>query len=684
MNDIWTGIFDEACALGLAIDDARRLTNLVLCAALTSPGAEDEMKVRVKRLMRAPGPKFDLRPLEWFTLAKTTRQIAGMSPSSVDLDQWVRAFQQADPNRKCLGAYATPRGFADGLAVMVDLKSLGSQASIVDPACGAGALLVACLDDVQPEPGLARRQAALRLHGMELDPAARELACLLIWIAAGAHEEDLEPISRNVRCGNALVHDWLDEEPFDALVMNPPWESLRHRADDPVQAVERAATLSRINQASPGSPGLPPLFSAQGTGDRNLCKAFIELAPHLIATGGRIAALIPAAFTSDEGMAGLRRLYLDFFDLDSWTGFENRGKAFDIDSRYKFGIVAGSRSATGTRKMALRAFATKPEELHGPHVVVGRQQLDLIGGPVSMIPDITSSTELDILTRMLSGGTPFFDEGELGRVRYKREVDLTIGKQKSMFRPVDGRSVRWNDDATMHVGRDGLFVPVLEGRMVGQYDFFQKSWVEGHGRKAVWRDNGDDPLSHCRPQYVARPSDNLHHRVAICDVTSATNTRTVHASLVPEGWICGNTAPVLRFQSEDAMMAGLAVLNSMTFDWLARRMVSGLHLNKFYLSCLSWPALGSEEVESLATAARKLAAIAPRRPLGLARLKNDVEVEVQTAIEAIVAKGYHLSQRDLRFMLSADPADRRGFWRYYASVPAASIVSKQAAELLVA
>lgn len=684
MKDVWNALFDASCLLGLAIDDARRIANLTLCATLAPGAAGIGLGRRVRKLARHSAPFLNLRGSEWRALSALAIPASGTPPTEDDVDDWVRAFQQADPNRKNLGAYATPRSFADALASMALLHSSDRHPSIVDPACGAGALLIACLNRIEPCSGPGRRAAALRLHGMELDPAARELACLLVWISAGGVDQDLEPITSNVRCGNALLHDWTSERRFDALVMNPPWESLRHRPEDDAQDRERLRTTERISRAVHGAPGLPPLFSAQGSGDRNLCKAFIELAPHLVREGGRIAALVPAAFASDEGMSDLRMLYLDHLSLESWTGFENREKAFDIDSRYKFGVLTGARSSSGTSRIALRAFATRAEELLAGHVVVERSALDVIGGPVGMFPDITSTAELAVLRKMLSAGTPFFDDGELGIVRYSREVDLTVGRQKGLFSRLETRRLRWNEDATIDIGNEGRFVPIVEGRMVGQYDFFQKSWVEGHGRKAVWRDNGDAPLKHCRPQYVARQSNGAHHRIAICDVTSATNTRTVHASLVPDGWICGNTAPVLRFEKREAMFAGLAILNSMTFDWLARRVVSGLHLNKFYLASLCWPTLDSDNVATLACAGRSLAAIAPRRPLGVERSKDDAATRTHVLIETIVARGYGLSSRDLRFMLDEGGGERRGFWRYYASNPDALKVARRAPTLLAA
>src|SRR5581483_2502109 len=125
---------------------------------------------------------------------------------------------------------------------------------------------------------------------------------------------------------------------------------------------------------------LPPLFSAQGTGDRNLFKAFVELAPHLVRDGGRFGALIPAAFASDLGMAPLRARYFNHFQLESWTSFENLRRHFPIDGRYKFGILVGSRSMRGTSSIAIRSFATEPHEVSAEHVILTTQMIKKLGG----------------------------------------------------------------------------------------------------------------------------------------------------------------------------------------------------------------------------------------------------------------------------------------------------------------
>ena len=221
--------------------------------------------------------------------------------------------------------------------------------------------------------------------------------------------------------------------------------------------------------------------------------------------------------------------------------------------------------------------------------------------------------------------------------------------------------------------------------MISHYDFFAKSWIAGNGRTAQWTYTDRSRLQQCRPQYLIKPliePDPV--RVALCDVTSATNTRTVMASWVPATWTCGNTAPTLRFQSPRLALAGTAVLNSMTFDWLTRRVVSGLHLNKFYLESLVWPTLTEELVDVLAEESLTLLLANPRfMDLGAVRsslatvnrktVAKDY-VDSHATIEGIVALGFGLTKLMLQEVLSDRSTDRRGLWRHFASDPQAGAI----------
>jgi N-6 DNA Methylase len=590
-------------------------------------------------------------------------------------DQWVQAFQGADLHRKSKGAYATPTSFADAIAEAT-LNPLRHRARlrIVDPSAGAGAFLVAAIKAL-------RRSAT----AMELDPLSRELCCLLIWIDAASARPSLKIISQHIIVANAIKYDWWSNQrgPFDALLMNPPWESLRHQASssDP-HYTERQATIARLSEEQKISDDLPPLFSAQGRGDRNLFKAFVELAPHLIRDGGRLGALIPAAFASDLGMAPLRALYFDHFSLERWTSFENLRRYFPIDSRYKFGIMIGTRSPRGTSSIAIRSFATEPSELAATHVNIDRPMIAKLGGSARMLPELTDAEEARVLERMSATGRLFFEPDAFGhRALYRRELDLTLDKAAKKFHRFENMpKLRRMKDGSFHSGDAGdgrTFVPLVEGRMVGRYDIFQKSWVHGEGRRAKWELNRERKLRECTPQYVVEPTAERNFRVAICDVTSATNTRTVHAALVPPHWICGNTAPVLQFETATAALSSLAGLNSLVFDWMARRVVGGLHLNKFYLATLVWPNLDAKSANQLANMAAAMLTKVPRQPswitdwIGRELIQYDdmSRTDIEVEIEREIAKAFNLDVDMLQRVLSPDRSDRRGFWRYFAANP---------------
>ena len=130
-------------------------------------------------------------------------------------------------------------------------------------------------------------------------------------------------------------------------------------------------------------------------------------------------------------------------------------------------------------------------------------------------------------------------------------------------------------------------LPLYEGRMIGQFDFSEKGWVSGKGRSAVWREI-PWKQKQTEPQYLMGLDKYMHGtrsergiKLAIMDITSSTNARTMIASLVADS-PCGNSAPVLACCSG---FHGLlcAILNSIVYDFALRARFSGLHTNWFVI-----------------------------------------------------------------------------------------------------
>lgn len=635
---------------------------------------------------------------------------------------WSARCQASDPKRKGRGAYSTPPQLASQVADrLIDQFEAGGIPSVIDPSVGHGALLLAVASRLQ-ESGRSVAEVARSLYGVEIDPAARELCCLFIWLFGSAQAGvQLAEIQHNIRLGNPVRFVWrsgltegsldldfgqptsqiweeefpevFSEGGFDSVVMNPPWESLRSIGHAEL-ADERDATRERLSIAQDTGRGLPKLYSCQGRGDRNLYKIFTELAPHLLNDSGTIVALLPGAFASDYGMHHLRSLYLDHLEVTQWTGFENLERYFPIDGRYKFGVLVATKGRSSSKALKVRFMARHADACSDleSHVSLGRKDLTLVGGSARMMPEVQHQFELEILKRANAEGRGFFDPtGSLGTVKYVRDLDLTLDAQE-LITLEDASASGYCPSPTgawTSKGHPDLY-PVIEGRMVGSYDFFQKSWRSGRGRRARWTPNDGLAIEACQPQYLAiAPPDQLG-QIAICDVTSATNTRTMIASWAPS-WRSGNTAPLLNVDSEANALALLSVLNSMTFDWILRRIAAGLHLNRFYLEATPLPTLPEAAVSELAgySAARILdgertSALAAPVIGRLKALANEGRVVSPSRVEVIVARGYGLSVSAVSEMFSATREDRKGMWRYFQTSPQALDIATRSIEELAA
>jgi predicted RNA methylase len=398
----WSAIF-ETLARNLESTVARRIANIML--ACTIAGRPNDGWIPslcdIKEISELLGDPIDLQPsmLEACraTLYRISDHQARYEGWEMQLDGWIEAFQASDPARKSLGAFATPTVFADALAeVTISQDKCSLPRRVIDPAAGTGALLLAAHRRLV-SLGVEREAASLRLYGVEFDRSSRELCVVLLWVAGGGGSALLRILATNIECGDALQVPWSEREPFDVLLMNPPWESLRHARLDPAMEQARTSALDRLENPKRSDMTLPPLFTSQGRGDRNLAKMFIELAPHLLCHTGRFGAVLPAAFGSDDGMADLRRLLFKHMALDRWTTFENTKRHFNIDSRYKFGLLAGCRSDSGTTVIEVRAFCSDPKETKSQHVRLEDAHIVHIGGPDRMIPEVVSGSERDTI-----------------------------------------------------------------------------------------------------------------------------------------------------------------------------------------------------------------------------------------------------------------------------------------------
>ena len=222
-------------------------------------------------------------------------------------------------------------------------------------------------------------------------------------------------------------------------------------------------------------------------------------------------------------------------------------------------------------------------------------------------------------------------------------------------------------------------LPLYEGRMIGQFDYSQKGWVSGKGRAAVWR---DVPWSRkqIEPQYLMARDEYFSSsaargmKVAIMDITSSTNARTMIASplwAVP----CGHSIGVLNCSHERCTPLA-ALLNSFAYEFAVRVRFSGLHASLFVLE--ETPLLpGADDVNPIRSLCDLLeSTYAPFVRSAKSALTDHERLRFRIIIDAVIARSYGLNFLDVHAILkdcdaplpSADldrrqPFDPKGFWR---------------------
>ena len=149
-------------------------------------------------------------------------------------------------------------------------------------------------------------------------------------------------------------------------------------------------------------------------------------------------------------------------------------------------------------------------------------------------------------------------------------------------------------------------------------------------------------------------------RLAFRDVTDRTNSRTVIASLVPAQTFLTNKAPYLAFVEGGyrERAACCAVMNSLPFDWQARRFVE-TNLNYFILELLTVPVFSDAAYAELVTLGARLscpderfAEAAEACGIEPSVLTEDERMALRARVDALIARAYGLTPDDLPILFS--------------------------------
>lgn len=350
---------------------------------------------------------------------------------------------------------------------------------------------------------------------------------------------------------------------FDAIVGNPPWETVKGPAADFFEALEpryeglgapesrrrrralfderpelerawidrRERTKAYANwfaRVSEGSGERP--FRFRGRGDLNGHKLFLELSWALLREGGRMGLVLPGSLVSDLGTRELRRLLFERCRWECWWGFDNRDGIFPIHRSLRFGALVAERG--GPTEQVQVAFAEVALDAWSDPRTLGtsytRALVEATSPRASAFLELADDEERALLERIAAAGRPLADSGwgasfstELhtshdAALFERRERLESVGARQAedgAWLEADWRPASDPGGERRIVSADGAWwaetesvrarhLPVLQGAMIAVHDANAARHVGGHGRDARFEPQGGDaPLP--RPQYLA-------------------------------------------------------------------------------------------------------------------------------------------------------------------------------------
>ncbi|MEO7556998.1 MAG: N-6 DNA methylase [Acidimicrobiales bacterium] len=199
-----------------------------------------------------------------------------------DPDEIVTGYEASiEPDlRRASGSYFTPPGIASGLARLA-LEGMARRSTVCDPACGAGAMLLAAGRLLASRGVPVADVARHLLWGIDLDAAAVAAARQAIVAWAGVDPGDHLVVGDGLRAGER----WAKR--FDAVLGNPPF-------------------LNQLARATVRTQEVPEHLRPYVRPYTDTAWLFLAAAPGLVRDGGRVVLIQPQSVAAARDAGPVR------------------------------------------------------------------------------------------------------------------------------------------------------------------------------------------------------------------------------------------------------------------------------------------------------------------------------------------------------------------------------------------
>ncbi|MGC4068037.1 MAG: hypothetical protein QM784_25990 [Polyangiaceae bacterium] len=388
----------------------------------------------------------------------------------------------------------------------------------------------------------------------------------------------------------------------------------------------------------------------------DLFRLFIERAWSLLSEGGVLGFVVPSAFHTAAGAAGVRRLIFDSGSLLTYAVLRNSRRWFDISTGLEFGLLVARRGTPKEPIVRFRFGLEGPEPLTGstPWLTLPRTYFET-SNPYYTLPSVGTEDALRAIVATSRTMTTWTDFARSTRVEL-RSTPTSLHRTHEAKHFLDIRTER---DPRLVVGVDGGWqrsgAPIHEGATFGRFD-------------DTWGPPPKYALSPERIEQVPRYRSSLgYYRLVMRAIVGSSPHKSIAAVIAP-GTLAANSALVEGFpesRPNALALVGAAVLNSSIASFLLLTSAD-LNVNLFALRRMPWPRslperflahgalrLLTNHVGWLPLWHEQLGKVQPSQTILLPSVGDpEARRRLHGALDAAVAHAYGLSRIDYEAVLS--------------------------------
>lgn len=513
------------------------------------------------------------------------------SVSSLYYEYMLTGFRCSQRNRsKAVGQFFTPAAiYVPMIKEALNCVVANSCLTIADPFCGDGRLLAETIRQLQDRGTVE----ALHITAWDIDESILPQAKASI--EESANEVSMD-VSLSIAQYDALTQADAFYGKFDLVVTNPPWTSTKSLKSHAFETKDAYAEYQRLaclyaTELSIKHPEAKPV-RAFGAGTVNLSRFGMALSIKLLNDEGVCGIVMPSSFTADTSSASLREFVFAETETVSIHYYPAELKLFEGADQAGVSIVLAKQG-----KKELARVISHGESNANKEYVIDTAFWDYSKQSGYSVPLGYSSAEIRLIEKLSKLTTL----GETKSIRLGREVDETRIKERlcrsSQFR-------------------------FIKGFMVLNYDLTEdEKWFYDPSKAPI-------------------PPTAKSEKVVWRDISRVSQAKRIKATLVPAGFVAGNSLGVATCADSKMLRAFLGVLNSEVFELIARTVLTTNHVSAGSLRRLPFPSMSHEQVGVLADAVDKV-------------LAEPSDAELLLNVERLVAEAFNLTDNEFEIVRNA-------------------------------